>query len=176
MISIGSRGTDVTKLQRALTAAGQDPGGADGIFGPKTKTAVVNFQKAHGLTVDGIVGPQTSSALAKYYKDGFDVGNVDAPQSAGRTNYEKLMFSWRTAERMGLTVTSYKGGKHAPNSYHYSGRAIDVAGSPAAMARFYRYMAQYSPTEQFYDPIGGIKNGQNIGAIGGHSDHVHIAF
>ncbi len=176
MLSIGSRGNDVAKLQQALKAAGYDPGGADGIFGPKTKSAVVSFQKAHQLSVDGVVGPKTKGALAKYYKDGFDVGDVDAPQSAGRTNYEKLMFAWRTAERMGLTVTSYKGGKHTPTSYHYSGRAIDVAGSPAAMARFYRYMAQYAPTELFYDPCGGIKHGQSIGAIGGHDDHVHLAF
>jgi hypothetical protein len=30
-------------------------------------------------------------------------------------------------------------------------------------------------TELFYDPIGGIKNGQSIGAIGGHDDHVHAS-
>lgn len=29
--------------------------------------------------------------------------------------------------------------------------------------------------ELFYDPEGGIKNGQEIGAIGGHGDHVHVA-
>lgn len=29
--------------------------------------------------------------------------------------------------------------------------------------------------ELFYDPQGGWKNGQSIGAIGGHSDHVHVA-
>lgn len=29
--------------------------------------------------------------------------------------------------------------------------------------------------ELFYDPLGGIKRGQRIGAIGGHSDHVHVA-
>lgn len=32
-----------------------------------------------------------------------------------------------------------------------------------------------SLTEMFYDPLGGIKNGQQIGAIGNHDDHVHIA-
>lgn len=31
----------------------------DGNFGPKTKAAVINWQRALGLTVDGIVGPQT---------------------------------------------------------------------------------------------------------------------
>jgi hypothetical protein len=176
MLSVGSRGSDVTRLQNALKAAGYNPGAADGIFGPKTKAAVVAFQRAKHLSVDGVVGPQTNGALKNYYRDGYEPSAVSGPSSAGSTNYQKLMFAWRTAERMGLRITSYKGGTHVKGSYHYSGRAIDVAGSPAAMARFYRYMAQYSPTEMFYDPIGGIKYGKNIGAIGGHRDHVHIAF
>lgn len=29
--------------------------------------------------------------------------------------------------------------------------------------------------ELFYDPLGGYKNGQSIGAIGGHQTHVHVA-
>ncbi len=36
---------------------------ADGIFGPATRTAVVNLQTAHGLAADGIVGPDTWQAL-----------------------------------------------------------------------------------------------------------------
>lgn len=30
-------------------------------------------------------------------------------------------------------------------------------------------------SELFYDPLGAIKNGQQIDAIGGHDDHVHFA-
>ena len=37
----------------------------DGDFGPKTKEAVMAFQKANGLKVDGIVGPETMAALNK---------------------------------------------------------------------------------------------------------------
>lgn len=29
--------------------------------------------------------------------------------------------------------------------------------------------------ELFYDPIGAIKNGSHIAAVGGHSDHVHVS-
>lgn len=36
---------------------------ADGIFGPKTKAAVVAYQTAAGLSADGIVGPKTWAAL-----------------------------------------------------------------------------------------------------------------
>jgi hypothetical protein len=80
------------------------------------------------------------------------------------------------ARGLGLRITSTTGGKHAPRSYHYQGRAFDAAGSPAAMGQFYRDMARTNPTELFYDPMGGIKHGRNIGAIGGHGNHVHIAY
>jgi hypothetical protein len=80
------------------------------------------------------------------------------------------------ARELGLRVTSTTGGRHAPRSYHYQGRAADVAGSPSAMRQFYRDMRGTNPTELFYDPEGGIKHGRSIGPIGGHRDHVHIAY
>lgn len=57
------RGDDVTELQEALKAHGCDPGRIDGIFGEKTKAAVLRFQKAAGLQEDGIAGPKTFAAL-----------------------------------------------------------------------------------------------------------------
>jgi murein L,D-transpeptidase YcbB/YkuD len=54
----GSRGAFVVKLQRLLKIAK-----ADGVFGPKTKAAVKNFQVARKLPADGIVGPKTWKAL-----------------------------------------------------------------------------------------------------------------
>jgi len=62
-LSIGSRGGAVTSLQQKLAAAGFNPGGVDGDFGPATQAAVIRFQSAHGLSVDGVVGPQTWRAL-----------------------------------------------------------------------------------------------------------------
>jgi peptidoglycan hydrolase-like protein with peptidoglycan-binding domain len=53
----------VLELQRALTAAGYDPGAADGTFGEQTEAAVIAFQQANGLSVDGRVGPETAAAL-----------------------------------------------------------------------------------------------------------------
>jgi hypothetical protein len=80
------------------------------------------------------------------------------------------------AKQLGLTITATTNGTHVKNSYHYRGRAFDAAGTPGAMREFYREMAHTHPTELFYDPMGGIKNGHNIGAIGGHSNHVHLAY
>jgi murein L,D-transpeptidase YcbB/YkuD len=53
----------VRELQQALTAAGYDPGPADGTYGEQTEAAVVAFQEANGLAVDGRVGPETAAAL-----------------------------------------------------------------------------------------------------------------
>lgn len=60
----GARGTDVAQLQRVLALAGYDPGGADGILGPKTQAAIEAFQTAVGLQVDGKIGPNTRAKLA----------------------------------------------------------------------------------------------------------------
>ena len=59
----------VITLQRALAAAGYDPGPIDGAFGPRTEAAVRDFQQAHGLTVDGIAGPRTWAELTRVPPD-----------------------------------------------------------------------------------------------------------
>lgn len=53
----GMRGAPVKRLQEKLGAD------ADGIFGGGTKKAVMEFQKANGLSVDGIAGPDTFTAM-----------------------------------------------------------------------------------------------------------------
>ena len=63
MVSYGSRGDAVRKLQELLNALGYDCGSVDGIFGSKTYAAVLAFQKANGLGADGIVGPLTWGKL-----------------------------------------------------------------------------------------------------------------
>jgi peptidoglycan hydrolase-like protein with peptidoglycan-binding domain len=47
------RGEDVAAVQRRVGAT------PDGVYGPKTSSAVSAYQRANGLQVDGIVGPQT---------------------------------------------------------------------------------------------------------------------
>lgn len=63
ILKVGSRGTEVVKLQTALKQQNYFTSKVDGIYGPLTKQAVVKFQKDHRLQVDGIAGPQTLQAL-----------------------------------------------------------------------------------------------------------------
>ena len=72
MLTTGTRGSDVTRLQQTLASRGFNPGGADGIFGARTRAAVAAYQRSRGLSADGVVGPNTSRSLfgssdAKYY-------------------------------------------------------------------------------------------------------------
>lgn len=55
--------SQVKTVQTKLKRWGYYTGSVDGIYGPKTKAAVVLFQKKNGLSADGIVGGKTAAAL-----------------------------------------------------------------------------------------------------------------
>jgi lysozyme family protein len=58
--------TTAEEIQSALQAAGYYNGPIDGKIGGKTKTAIMEFQKANDLTADGIIGKKTWLALRTY--------------------------------------------------------------------------------------------------------------
>lgn len=58
-------GETIRELQQRLQVKGYEPGQADGVFGPKTYAAVLEFQRDQGLLVDGEAGPLTLAALRK---------------------------------------------------------------------------------------------------------------
>lgn len=68
MLSKGSKGEEVRKLQTALNRAGSNLT-IDGVYGSKTEQAVRNFQEDNGLKMDGICGNATWEALAPYMVD-----------------------------------------------------------------------------------------------------------
>ena len=57
ILKLGSKGEDVKVLQSFLKLP------VDGIFGPKTETAVKEWQSNYGIKPDGIVGPKTQAAM-----------------------------------------------------------------------------------------------------------------
>ncbi len=59
ILTLGSTGPNVKLIQSLLRRIGYDPGPVDGSFGPRTRQAVIDFQRDNGLTPDGIIGPLT---------------------------------------------------------------------------------------------------------------------
>ncbi len=64
----GDRGADVKQLQEKLVELGymtqQQMDTGAGIFGPRTRAAVLAFQRDHGIEAIGVVGPKTRAALS----------------------------------------------------------------------------------------------------------------
>ena len=58
----------IRDIQLALKAAGFDAGSPDGRMGPRTKSAIREFQQANRLPTDGKVGPKTWAKLESYLK------------------------------------------------------------------------------------------------------------
>jgi peptidoglycan hydrolase-like protein with peptidoglycan-binding domain len=179
----------VVPVQRALGVP------VDGLYGPQTRAAVRAYQARNGLIIDGIVGPQTLSHLgisrsASGHRrqgggtDGSGTGGASGPASISRSLWDEL----RLARRMGLRLVSgYRpgatiaGGRRSDHSY-YPSRAIDVAGSRAAMRSYARAVAGRTRIKYvIYSPLGmwGNWNGSWSPVSGAtradHYSHVHVS-
>ncbi|WP_151775066.1 peptidoglycan-binding domain-containing protein [Streptomyces abyssomicinicus] len=80
VLKSGSQGADVRSAQHLLTAQGYKVD-ADGSFGPKTRSAVIAFQKSRSLAADGVIGPNTWGKLIKTVKSGSTGSAVKAAQT-----------------------------------------------------------------------------------------------
>ncbi|MGE5474709.1 MAG: M14 family metallopeptidase [Ignavibacteriales bacterium] len=76
-LRLGSRGPNVKLIQSLLFKIGYNPGSIDGVFGPQTQQAVIQFQRDNGLPPDGVVGPATWNAFERILR-GYDVYNIRA--------------------------------------------------------------------------------------------------
>jgi N-acetylmuramoyl-L-alanine amidase len=57
------RGEDVSEIQSRLSSLGFDVGKVDGIFGPKTEEAIIEFQHNRNLAEDGKAGPEVVTEI-----------------------------------------------------------------------------------------------------------------
>lgn len=67
---MGSRSDEVKSIQQALKEKGYYTYTVDGIFGTRTRSAVIKFQSDNGLNPDGIAGEKTLKALGIGNSDG----------------------------------------------------------------------------------------------------------
>ncbi|MCE0488215.1 DUF3152 domain-containing protein [Ornithinimicrobium sediminis] len=63
LLEWGDRGPAVAEWQAQLNQVRSDDIAVDGVFGPITEQATIDFQRSQGILVDGVVGPQTRSAM-----------------------------------------------------------------------------------------------------------------
>lgn len=101
ILTVGSRGTKVSDLQRNLTKLGYDTKGTDGIFGDNTKNAVVAFQRDHGLSQDGIAGQSTLNAIDDAIKS---LGTDPTPPSGNPANIQKMLDNIKNDTSLGLSA------------------------------------------------------------------------
>ncbi|WP_208816186.1 D-Ala-D-Ala carboxypeptidase family metallohydrolase [Micromonospora echinofusca] len=188
-LSSGMSGEDVRQLQ--IRISGYPGYGAriaiDGAFGPATRSALIRFQQAYGLSADGVAGPQTFSKLYALQDDDCTPVNFSYAEwnkcnsdwsggavSASTARFNALVSMWKLqAMRHALgdapiylssgfrsySCNSAVGG--ASNSRHLYGDGIDLVGSHS----FCR-LAQQARNHGFSNILGP--------GYPGHDDHTHL--
>jgi g-D-glutamyl-meso-diaminopimelate peptidase len=79
----GMFGSDVMEVQSVLKRAGYTSAPVDGLFGPQTREAVVEFQRRFGFAQDGVIGSATWKVLNRFL-----LGNDLYTVRRGDTLYE----------------------------------------------------------------------------------------
>ncbi|MBR6668314.1 MAG: peptidoglycan-binding protein [Clostridia bacterium] len=138
----GDNGPAVTAMQKRLKELGYYKSSADGDFGNVTKSAVIAFQKANGLTADGRATTATLNKLysadardASYYEDDanardeedtdYDNDDPVAPEDSG-----DVTVGGYTTLRWGDTGPEVKKLQQAlKNRGYYSGKLDSTFGS-----------------------------------------------
>ena len=110
-----------------------------------------------------------ASQVAAMSSMGGGLGGAFFGMGAGGGGVSKVVAVGKMLEGMGLNVAenpafgSGRVGQHAPNSYHYSGRAIDVTGPTALLDEAYAKLKATNPSELLWRTAG-------------HFDHLHVAY
>ncbi len=130
----GDHGPAVKALQAQLNTLGADlyP---DGIYGKKTRDAVMAFQKKHGLVADGIAGPKTYAVM-----DG-------VPVVVRRVLTQKDLEA--AAKELGVPVASVM----AVNSVESRGSGFFSNGQPAILFErhiMYRRLGEHGIDARLY--------------------------
>ena len=67
--ALGLKRTERRRIQIALTASGSDPGGRDGLFGPRTRVAIGKWQASRGKAKTGYLDVEGAKTLLEVAPD-----------------------------------------------------------------------------------------------------------
>jgi len=188
-LSQGASGEDVRQLQ--IRVSGYPGYGAvlalDGAFGPATRSAVIRFQQAYGLSADGIAGSQTYNKIyalqdadctpvnfsyAEWNQCNSDWSGGAVSASTAKANARVSMWKLQAMRHaMGDAPLYISSGFRsyacnnavggAGNSRHLYGDAVDLTGSHSLCS-----MAQRARYHGFNGILGpGYPD---------HNDHTHL--
>lgn len=120
ILRAGDRGAFVLDLQYQLDRLRYFVGKLDGVFGSRTREAVLAFQADNGLTVDGVVGSQTWSIL--------DRAEPRPPREIDEEDLEKsrTMKAATGITRTAMTTAAATGGITISEAMSYAERLEDA--------------------------------------------------
>lgn len=140
-IRLGMKGSDIAQLQQKLNSLGFWSGHVDGIFGVKTKNAVIKFQKSKNITADGVVGNRTLSMLKP---------NLSSRASVGR-------FSQRDIELLAKLVYAEARGEPYVGKVAVAATVLNRLKDPKYPKSISSVIYQVDGGRYQYSPV---KNGQ----------------
>lgn len=120
-------------LQEKLSLLGYDPGAVDGRMGPKTRSAIREFQADADISVDGVVGRQTRRAL----DEAIDRGGRKPTQANNQLDIYEDVLTDRLAAGSVTLPSRYAQvvvNKSGPGRYTIAINGQQVATSPGANA------------------------------------------
>lgn len=144
----GDTGSEVTTVQHRLGIA------ASGTYDAGTATAVINFQRRHGLQVDGIIGTQTALALTGQFR------KARGTEPGPLTEYTKKLVGGdsrgrkKTARRKGRGERVGGGMLVAGDDLQEFAGATLVPFDPASHPR--------DPVGRFRAKLGALRPGEGI--------------
>ena len=115
----GASGSSVKELQNLLNQNGASLD-VDGVFGPNTQSAVVNYQRSNGLTVDGMAGNETMGALTGGGTSGSNAPAATATPAASGSKATAPSNNQATTPSNGFTYDSFSHDDFSYGDYQQS--------------------------------------------------------
>ncbi len=122
------------RVQRGLAALGFDAGPADGMFGPRTRSAIWEWQQAKGLEATGYLTQDEAETLAASAGEDRGEGTSHDAASGGRSGNQVLYFAAAGPKCQGMPEGSecWREISNKPDCYFwdtYSAPSMDVEWS-----------------------------------------------